>query len=209
MSARHLFVAGFGRCGTTLIMTMLDAGGFPVAGPRPSYELPGCWSIAGPDRDWLNDQAGRAVKWIIPSPDRMEGVLRRDRPVVLLLTRDLRQQARSQVKLLDSMVPLPIRHQAVKGMERSLRADLPVLRARLRARAEVTELFFEMVVQDGFAAAQVLDDLLRREFGFQGFDMAAAARVVMRRHPDCLPDLRMETTILPMVAEWIERRQAA
>ena len=26
-----LFVAGFGRCGTTLIMTMLDRGGFPVA----------------------------------------------------------------------------------------------------------------------------------------------------------------------------------
>lgn len=213
MSARPLFVAGFGRCGTTLLMTMLDAGGFPVAGPRPAYEVPEFWTVDGPDAAWLEAQRGRAVKWILPSPDQVSRVTRASRPLVLLMTRDLRQQARSQVKLLAgvgmSLDSAGGERGIERQMERSLRRDLPVLRARLRAVATVHELAFETLLRDPGAVALLLADMMAAEFGFTGFDIAAAQRVVIDRSSDCLPDFRMENMILPLVSEWIGRRRAA
>lgn len=63
----HLIVTGLGRCGTTMTMAMLDAGGFAVAGPRPSYEDAARFGIGRIDHAWLDRQAGRAVTVVDPS----------------------------------------------------------------------------------------------------------------------------------------------
>lgn len=198
-----LFVAGLGRCGTTLAMTMLDAGGFAVTGPRPSYELPERWRGLRPDMDWLNNQGGRAVKWI--DPTRCPTLLGRlpIPAVVLLMVRSPREQARSQVKLIAGEGVTPSRR-AEKVMERSIRRDTPIMRAQMRHRAHVYDFHFEEVLAAPLAAACRMRDILDHHFGSL-FDVGTAAQVVINRAPECQPHMTMETMIQPLIAAELEK----
>lgn len=195
MSAPVLFVAGLGRCGTTLVMTMLDAGGFPVAGPRPAYEPSEHWPGLKPDMDWLNAQGGRAVKWLDPThaPTLPEDLDRT--PVVLLLERDPRQQALSQIKLVAEPADLPARRLRSKWT-RSIVRDMPVLAARLKRQAPLYRLRFEAILADPGKAAETLGRIVTAEFG-RPFDVETSRQVVIPRSPRCAPHLRMEEMILP------------
>lgn len=195
----NLFVSGLGRCGTTMVMTMLDAGGFPVTGPRPSYEPAERWRGGRPDMDWLPAQGGRAVKWIDPThhftlPGRLT-----QRPVIILMERNPREQARSQVKLLSMTGMKGLGRRAEKAIERSIKKDVPPMRAHLRNSAIVYGIDFEDILENPFWAARKLGRLVAHHYGAD-FDDEVAARVVIPRHPSCAPDLSMETTILPMIA---------
>lgn len=206
MTTPVLFVAGLGRCGTTMMMTMLDAGGFPVTGPRPAYELSERWRGMRPDLDWLRTQGGRAVKWL--DPLRYPTLLGRlsPSPVVILMTRNARDQARSQVKLIEMTTPTMLGRRAEKAMERSIRQDLPVTRALVRhGAATVHEFRFEDVLAAPLAAASRLGELVSEHFGAL-FDPGDAARFVIRRHPPCLPHMNMEATVLPAIAAALEAR---
>ncbi|MCB6178601.1 hypothetical protein LHP98_10720, partial [Rhodobacter sp. Har01] len=59
------FVAGFGRCGTSLACAMLAAGGLPVAGVAPVFE-DHRFSPRRTDPAWRLAQTGRVVKWVCP-----------------------------------------------------------------------------------------------------------------------------------------------
>lgn len=100
-----LFVAGFGRCGTTMMMTMLDRGGFPVVGPRPAYEVGEMSPMAKPDPQWLRACAGKAVKWIDPIKARISRNDLPTAPVIIHMDRDKRNMAASQVKFLSMLFP--------------------------------------------------------------------------------------------------------
>lgn len=201
-----LFVAGLGRCGTTLVMTMLDAGGFPVTGPRVSYEPAERWRGGRPDMDWLRAQGGRAVKWIDPTHHfTLPGSLTQ-RPVIILMERNPREQARSQVKLLSMMGMKGVGRRAERAMERSIKRDVPPMRAHLRNSAIVHGIDFEDVLENPFWAARKLGRLVAYHYGAD-FDAESAASVVMPRHPSCAPDLSMETTILPVIAAEIADHQ--
>lgn len=197
-----LFVAGLGRCGTTLLMTMLDAGGFPVTGPRPSYEPSERWRAGRPDMDWLRAQHGKAVKWLDPSrhftlPGRLK-----TKPVIILLSRNPREQARSQIKLLAAQIK-GLGRGAEKAMERSIRRDTPVMRAQLGESAIVHRIDFEDVLESPFWAARMLGRMVAYHFDAD-FDDEAAQRVVIPRHPSCAPDFTMENVILQVIAQEIE-----
>jgi hypothetical protein len=199
VDAPILFVAGLGRCGTTMVMTMLDAGGFPVSGPRPAYEPAERWEAGRPDMPWLSAQQGRAVKWLDPTrnftlPGRLPV-----RPVVILLTRDAREQARSQIKLIGDMVGLVSKRAAAKGMERSIRRDVPLMRAKLGASAIVYPVEFEAVLVNPHWAARKLQSIVAEHFGAD-FDEEVAQRVVIRRRPECLEGFWMERDVLPLLS---------
>jgi hypothetical protein len=205
-----LFVAGLGRCGTTMVMTMLDAGGFPVTGPRPSYEDAEKWRAGRPDMGWLLAQAGRAVKWIDPTrhftlPGRLPV-----RPVIILLERAAREQARSQIKIVRSTVEgfniaASLDRRAEKAMERSIRRDSPIMRAQLRGSAIVHQIMFEDVLENPFWAARKIGRLVAYHFN-SDFDDGAAAEVVFPRLPACAPDFAMENIIQPAIAKKLEAR---
>lgn len=195
-----LFVAGLGRCGTTMVMTMLDAGGFPVTGPRPAYEPSERWVAGRPDMEWLNQQGGRAVKWIDPTrhlslPGRLPV-----RPVVILLTRNAVEQAKSQCKLIKADCGhMTLGRHAVRAMARSNRRDVPVMRAALRASAHVHEWAFEDFLQNPWWGARALARLVGEHFNAD-FNTESACRAVIERSPLCLPDMRMEQFVLPQIA---------
>lgn len=202
-----LLVAGLGRCGTTMMMTMLDAGGFPVTGPRPSYEPSERWCLGRPDPDWIAAQGGKAVKWIDPTNYRagMRSLLPAE-PVIILMERNPREQARSQVKLLADLVR-PDRH-IVKAMERSIRRDTPLVRAQMRSLGTVYLFRFEDVLKAPLMVANQLQGIIAHHFGGV-FDSGVAARAVIPRQPSCAPDLWMENVVLPEIASELDARDAA
>lgn len=201
-----LFVAGLGRCGTTMMMAMLDAGGFPVIGPRPAYETPERWRGLRPDMDWLRSQGGRAVKWL--DPTRCPTLLGRLNPqaVVILMTRDPREQARSQVKMATAGTGLVLGRRGVKAMERSIRRDMPIMRAQMRGRAAVHEFRFEDVLASPLSAAAQLSGIVDRHFRAR-FGVVDAERTIIKRAPECLPHMYMESAILPLLADRLGEQQ--
>ncbi|TMV86442.1 sulfotransferase, partial [Thioclava sp. BHET1] len=92
LQLNHLFVAGLGRCGTTMVMNMLARGGAPMTGEAPAYEVEETWAACPRLASWLEANRGRAVKWIDPSAAPMPaGTLGK----TIFLTRHAREQAPS------------------------------------------------------------------------------------------------------------------
>lgn len=193
-----LFVAGFGRCGTTMMMTMLDRGGFPVVGPPPAYEVGEMSPMAKPDLQWLRSCAGKAVKWIDPLKAR---VSRNDLPVspiIIHMDRAKRDMAASQVKFLSMFCPGAATNdrRTRRLFERSLIADAPILQGYLNATGTVYSFTFDWVLREPLSAAQKLAAIIRHEFD-RDFDVAAAASVPLPRSPECAPGLSIEMSMQP------------
>jgi hypothetical protein len=84
-------------------------------------------------------------------------------------------------------------------MERSIKRDLPIVRARLRRTCTVYELPFENILSAPLRAASMLGEIVTEHFGSL-FDASKASRAIINRHPSCAPHLHMETMILPTIA---------
>jgi len=182
------FVTGLGRCGTTMVMQMLDAGGVPVAGPPPSYEDRHL-RPAYTDVQWLYRREGHVLKWTDPTATFVPAV--HHGPIVWM-DRDPEQQARSQLKLLSLGGHGPgFSRRERRAWVASVRADRTRGLAMARRRGDVKILRFEDVLRDPAGAA----DALARAFdAFGHLDVHRAAAMVESRTPDCAPDLRKEET---------------
>lgn len=187
-----VIVAGLGRCGTSMVMQMLAAGGIATVGTFPDFE------DMDTDRQrslnpaaWLARCEGRAVK--VLDPQRVPppaGQLYR----TIWLTRDPEQQGRSQIKLIDANPSRAMR----RAMAQSIRRDEPRARRALAAAdlsgRAMLQLTFEGILGDPFAAARAIVE----HIGAEWFEEGAAWRMataVMPRGPHCLPFM-LETHLL-------------
>lgn len=186
--AKTIIVSGLGRCGTSLVMSMLDRAGVPTVGVSPDFEdvRHNALLESHPD-EWMAQARGKAVKLLdphhFPLPD-LSGV------AVLFLMRDPKQQAKSQVKLMGSAFSLIARQdnrQAVRALAASNRRDTPVALARLReAGASISAIIsFSALINSPVLHTQNICRSL--ELGTHAEAMAAR---VDRRTPNCLPYLR-------------------
>lgn len=195
----HLIVTGLGRCGTTMVMTMLDAGGFPVSGPRPSYEVPAAFGPGRADPVWIEAQAGRAIKVIDPTACPITRHPFSTPPVVICLKRDAKQQAKSQLRFADPDHRWPP-HQ-IGAMKRSLEQDTPRMVAALRTLTpHLYVLPFETVLASPYGAAALLETISMQHFG-RTFDAIRAGRMVLDRPKTAMTDHRIEQHILPTLAQ--------
>jgi hypothetical protein len=171
-------VSGFGRCGSTMTMAMLEAGGCPpvdnaMAG---SYET-------DPRELFLRQPPGRAVKLLehamhfgVPDADQWRFVW---------LDRDPIEQAKSLVKFL-SAIGDPIEPGSLERVAASYAQDRPRTLGLLRAHGPVLVMSYERVLVNPRKAAKQLRQV------WPGLDIDAAAAVVHDRDPGCLPDLAVE-----------------
>lgn len=190
MTAKMIMVAGMGRCGTSMMMQMLDAGGVPCLGNYPDFEddrmmaNPRAEAARGP---WLADHLGYACKWIdphrIPIPDDIPRV-------TIFMQRTLTQQAKSMFKLGGN--PHPSRNEW-RAMRRLLtRDEMPAQRAcapgaRLRVK-------FEDVLRAPLGEAQRIKAWLdSHDVLVNARDMASQ---VLTRRPECLPDRGLEQALI-------------
>lgn len=181
-----IVVCGLARCGTSLMMKMLHAGGVePLCDPEClgfSYEYDLTTRLPH-NVAWLSLAEGRALKLL--DPHRWQ--LPKDRPYLfILLSRNTEEQAKSHIKFLKAL-GVPVSRKDVPLVEQSLRRDLPVARTLLSSypQSSVLELRFENILRKPLTAAGKVSEFIKRD----DFDVAAATRVVMKRSPECLPYL--------------------
>lgn len=181
-------VAGLGRCGTSLVMQMLAAGGMPCAGSAPDFEPDEL--LAPVDPAWLASQRGRAVKLL--DPHLLSVPL--DLPLeVIWMDRDLKQQAKSQAKFahLAAGLPRPNRQHARRwheGLARDRRAALAALDPHT-----VRRLRFEDVLVHPRRSAGYLAETFRH---WIALDVARMAAQVRPRGTACAPGLDLEAELI-------------
>ncbi len=188
-SAPILLVCGLGRCGTSLAMQILEAGGMPVTGEWPAFGA----SEMGHSRfdpDWLVRREGHAVKLLDPHRVRLPAGSRFE---ALWLDRHPREQARSQAKMMSTFFGVRPTRQDIRALEVSLRRDRKAAMSGLaRACVRVLRLRFERILSEPIVAAHLV-------CGFAGLPadrVEAMAGAVRTRPPECRPDFAVECALL-------------
>ena len=181
MSGPLIIVSGLSRCGTSLVMQMLQAGGVAVTGEYPAFELV---EFTGPrELSFLQKFKGHGVKIIDPHLFDWRGV---PELKVIWLDRDPAEQAKSQIKFGAAVAGLPIQQTRamVRQWTRALRRDRPRCLALFKALGcETLFLSFERLVEAPLSAARELAE-------FTGAAPAEAmAEAVRPRGPECYPGL--------------------
>lgn len=188
-SKETIIVAGLGRCGSSLVMQMLNAAGIPTTGEYPSFEDDRV-NLLSTESLWSGEFKGRAVK--ILDPHRRDLHLNGCR--VIWLRRNERQQARSIVKFFEAATGRECiqNRSALRKLERSLVDDAQACKRVLRAnKGPWMELSFEDLILKPQAAAQRLAE-------FTGGDAETMAAVVRKRGVECYPGL-LEIDLLEAV----------
>lgn len=178
-------VTGFGRCGSSMVMAMLAAGGVPLAGD-PS---PGSWELSGGvEVAHTLDLSGKAVKLLDsvtyyglpPAPSWR----------FIWLDRDPVEQARSHLKFIRWAAPdEPLLGASVEGFAASYTRDRARVVGAYRRAGYVLVLRYERVLLSPGAAARKLARHI-----WPGLDCEAAAAVVHERDGRCRPDMSVEET---------------
>lgn len=181
----NIFVAGLGRCGTTLVMTMLDRGGFPVGDYPPDYEALTPMVPGRVQAEALHPFAGQAVKWIDPTISHAPPGTR---AMTIALDRDPIEQARSQLKLMG----LAGSRRQVRQVAASIRHDTTRCHRIVQALGPCLFFSFELVLAQPLLAALRMRDFLADP----AFDAAKAAAAVRRRSPACAANLSLEFGLL-------------
>lgn len=186
-----VFVCGLGRCGSSLVMQMLHRGGFPTVGEWPAFEpaeLGPCVDV----RSALLFCEGKAGKLLDPHKSHH---WTEDAPVglkVILLTRNSREQAKSQVKFLRLVGGFGIPGQAWRGMESAIRREIITCRNLFEDREiPILQLTFEEILKSPLAVAKKL-----AAFVDHPLDIERMANAVIPRTPGCSPDVSIELTLI-------------
>jgi len=192
-----IIVTGLGRCGSTMMMQMLKAGGIePYADHASSLECSLTTTLPY-NHNWLNQCEGKAVKvldvwrWQVPSQYNAK---------FIWLQRNLHEQAKSQVKFMTAIGELPPNVNAarlIKKVEKRLAEENIGMYRYLSARPFIA-LRFEEILQSPLTTARSIGH-------FIGSDLAcnttlAASAVFTDRPTKCASDLNIEL-ILAMHAE--------
>ena len=171
-------VAGFGRCGSSLVMQMLSAGGMPTPySEYPSFEIP-----QGTKVYWPNFYGG-AVKILDPHIHQpVQGPEYR----FIWIDRDPVEQAKSMVKFMEAAGMPGINEDGVKKLAASFKRDRPRVNGVMLEYTQphrILKLRFEDILYNPAWAAHILN-------GFCGnsmLDERAMAAAVRPRGPKCLP----------------------
>lgn len=178
MRKEFVFVSGFTRCGSSLVMQMLSAGGMPVFYDfdmgYPAFETH--FNTAG---EIHGDMIGHATKWLEPLRSMPPCAAADARTI--WLTRNHREQAKSTIKFATAL-----------GLERSLAPSTARLsksydRDEIKSRDEwgrigpVLVVEFEMLVSDPKPEALRIAEFVGRDL-----DIGAMVDQVIPRSSRCL-----------------------
>ena len=167
-------VAGFKRCGSSLVMQMLAAGGMDVTGSPPTHETAQAGSTF--DAHWIERQKGRVVKILAPN---VHPLPKKCPMRSIWLDRDPREQAKSALKMHSTFggrSPLSGRDVLRKG-EAKLRRNRQRAIGAIRSRGPVLEMKFEDILASPTDAATSLAEW----FDLEPRHISAMAAVVREK----------------------------
>ncbi|WP_337846840.1 hypothetical protein [Sphingomonas sp.] len=179
MTRPTVLVAGFGRCGSSLVMQMLHAGGMPCDGTFPDFEA---ISLHLMSHDaWIARTRGRAVKVLDPHlyPPPVGPDYR-----TIWLTRDPSEQARSALKLIGGPDTRHARRAFARSYVKDRRKAIQALMKADAHRAGILELSFEAIIREPLRVASSIAAFV----GIEGrVPVAQMAKCVIPRPVTCLP----------------------
>lgn len=187
-----IVVAGLGRCGTSLMMQMLHAGGVPCVGDWPDFEtnasMPGLFAPSS-----FAAIRGKAIKLITPA-DLPIGAM--PNHVVIWLDRDPQEQARSQLKMLDGIgAPVANNRKSMRAFVAGLRRDRPLNMAAVGVgRLPNLRLSFERLITRPAHTVDALEAFLLSH-GYDAVDRQAMQQQIQPRSAACYPGM-MEVELL-------------
>lgn len=180
-----LIVAGLGRCGSSLCMQMLNAGGIECLGEYPAFEPEESDAITL-TTSRLYSHAGKAVKCLDPQrADQcsFEEVQR----MVIWLDRDTREQAKSIAKFGRLVGGIQFTRSQLGPLREGLHRDRLFAFSALRlSRCPALRIEFEHIIQAPMECSARIAAFLAPHWRI---DVAAAARAVVDRPSTCLPYL--------------------
>jgi hypothetical protein len=176
-----LAVAGLGRCGLTMTMQMLDAGGLDVWGEPPAYEPNHYVTAWSSDAVKLVDPIGNELSGLLPEPGRLKW---------LWLARDAKEQAKSMAKMIEGTGRAVEWRRLRKTIRPSTREHLRFIERR---DEKLHRVKFGNAVTGPEGYARHLDE---RVLPSTDLDTDAMAAVVEDRSPKVEADLYRELSFL-------------
>lgn len=189
-----ILVSGFGRCGSSLVMQMLQAAGLKYAGDYPAFEHDAATSS---DDHYRREAFSQFDAIKILDPHRFRPV--RGTHQAIWLDRDPEQQALSQIKFIRVVTRLPIApdYRTVKKLMRSYRTDRPFAIEALKVAGADNIIFinFKELVSVPHAVAGRICRFL--QIPDSHYVMAGVVRL---RSPTAQPDMSIEMELMNRVA---------
>lgn len=184
-----IVVAGLGRCGTSLMMQMLHAGGVPCIGEWPAYETSAS-NFGSFDPVAFAALRGTAIKLIDPARLPIGAM---PNHIVIWLERDPVEQAKSQVKMMQGFgAGVPANRKTIRTMVSGIRRDTGPSMAALGIRAVCPSIRIQFeYLLDPFGnkvAMAALVGFLSRH-GYGDLDLGKMVGQIRRRSPECYPGM--------------------
>jgi hypothetical protein len=183
MTSGPIVVSGFGRCGSSLVMQMLHAGGVPCLGDYPAFD--GRATV----------QPGQAVKILDPHRSAPTPYAIPPGARVIWLDRDPSDQARSIVKFTRMLMGVNYSRDQRRALVKQLLGDRRKAMLAIGSRPLLV-LSFDSLLANPNACARKLAEFVGGEFDGGEFDVDAAARQVRPRSPDCAGGMDMELALM-------------
>lgn len=183
-----IIVAGLGRCGSTMIMQMLRAGGMPVVADNlVSCEDSRSNSITKKS-SWLEEAQGKAIKVLLPDVINLPNEFSYR---IIWIKRDYNEQAKSQVKFLRLLQAIHISSSAWKKMARELPKQEMIGMIKFKRRSLPIAIFtFEDILIDPLREAIRICEYLKQDHGY--LLPTVMANVVKKRSSKCAEGLDIE-----------------
>jgi hypothetical protein len=185
-------VAGLGRCGSSMTMQMLHAGGMPCVGSFPDFEDDNVSPIQGfIEADWFMAQRGKALKWLSPHEVAAPAYVPK---AVIWLSRDAKQQAKSQIKFLNSVMrSVPSNRETVMKFAASIRRDERRCLESFYGKP-LAVLGFEDLLCNPTSAAHRLAHFVAQHGG-PDLNIEEMAAAVIARSGQCRRDMSIEVRL--------------
>lgn len=177
-------VAGLGRCGSSLMMQMLHAGGMHCVGEAPAFEDDRVRDRVAPAD--IEAWRGQAVKVLDPHRTGLPGDVR-----VIWLDRDPKQQADSQAKFLRILGGITIDRSKRRAAAAGLAVERSAAMRVIGGRPVLTIRFETLLADPQFTAEKVASFLTPIPL-----DVGQMVAQVLPRDPACRPDLGIEMMLV-------------
>lgn len=182
-----IIVAGYGRCGMSLMMQMLHAGGVPCAASWPAFETEEV-SQKPIRREFFDKRPGRAVKVISPNTATLPPGL--SPYIVIWCDRDVREQAKSWRKFLRHTNGINLTKADMIRLARSLEKDRKDSLIGQFGLSRKLIVSFEATLKYPDRAVNRIHDFIKP--WWPNLNRAAMINTVIPRSPRCGPSLDVE-----------------
>ena len=149
-----IIVTGLGRCGTTLVMHMLDKAGVPLLGDAqyPDYEYSAEFDILDAALVEKNLQNKSDFAFKILHPPLFDRLRLNNNTKIILLKRDFKQQTLSQIKFA-KLHDVEIKQKA--KYEKLLKRDFFILQSKIKRFESLTINFEDLITEPGYQAHRI------------------------------------------------------